>query len=865
MNGGFSQEKVQRSDGKQNKTDEQVCPTKGITTNPRSPVNNESPTKVNDFFDWGTQKYDMNLSGEDKDDVLSPFNSITAYNPDLTHIHTSSDYLSEKGWELITVQLGIDEDGNTFTNHANFGFFVLYNKYTSIMRVLMNGYNKLNSSPNQIAVTLDVYGTDDYGTGTENVTPSLLHDNNQFTGLKNHWSAQKMSSLQSFSSDLLQSWTYADFYISYDPCVCLYESKFKIQIDLVQSSEVKLTGSLTGIISAVTSPSSGSSKSGFSLNFDDLIPGSNAVVDATTKAISTYKTINEFTTKQQKILNLAAGPDSLSAENQKKYNDLNKFQQSMGSVVGGSSFLKAVLEATPFVKSAMTFVDFFVGSPSASVPPPPQTIEAKIALKGTIDLANDVSESAYWVPGSKNSNQLTDEYPYYNEVIGVFNLLKVPKIKIKEKRNYSLDLLKNDGSTEDNLSGTPGDDLSSPQGMHVDYFCNAGAALYIQSYSQRYDFELDGDLEYFVNPSSGLETEDVDIMGTIVFDRDILRKNNNDIITSCNSGGRFFNMFFSNDNGQGIIRFNRRTQTDMMPLECLASTSHTIEEDMKKYIPYCYESFNNSCLPGGNPVLDSLGLDSLKYMQEFTKRKGIRTAALKLFVNVKRKDNGENFLHVLTYPLEIVYDNNVPTMPLMSGQPELYKEIANTNFGDDAVANYVSIYDSYLNTSFASGSSTSSLINGFEGISVGPDTKIENDVALYAGQASGCYATPLKPYSQKDLITFCRSEEYKRSRKDSKRLRRRSITLSAMEGIENYGLISIYPNPAHNVINIRLDEGKDLSYTITDVTGKMVKQGQNLNDGVNTIQLNDINRGIYLVTVKNKTGLTISNKKIVKN
>jgi plastocyanin len=79
-----------------------------------------------------------------------------------------------------------------------------------------------------------------------------------------------------------------------------------------------------------------------------------------------------------------------------------------------------------------------------------------------------------------------------------------------------------------------------------------------------------------------------------------------------------------------------------------------------------------------------------------------------------------------------------------------------------------------------------------------------------------------------------------------------TITVQSSSGIENNQFqqkISVFPNPAHNVITITIE--KDLvgsQYYITDQAGKKVSDGTLLFSS-NPIDLNELTPGIYLIQV----------------
>ena len=71
-----------------------------------------------------------------------------------------------------------------------------------------------------------------------------------------------------------------------------------------------------------------------------------------------------------------------------------------------------------------------------------------------------------------------------------------------------------------------------------------------------------------------------------------------------------------------------------------------------------------------------------------------------------------------------------------------------------------------------------------------------------------------------------------------------SITVSIMEN--NEVVFMMYPNPAENYITI--ESVRDAEVKIYSVNGQMLSQ-QNISEGINTIDISDLNAGMYFVSV----------------
>lgn len=78
---------------------------------------------------------------------------------------------------------------------------------------------------------------------------------------------------------------------------------------------------------------------------------------------------------------------------------------------------------------------------------------------------------------------------------------------------------------------------------------------------------------------------------------------------------------------------------------------------------------------------------------------------------------------------------------------------------------------------------------------------------------------------------------------------------------EELNILQAYPNPMTNVLNVKLKD--NATYRIYSIIGKVLLQSGNLQEGINTINLSDLNQGVYSMRVWNTEGLTY-NETIIK-
>lgn len=120
---------------------EPICPPKRITTKPGNAVNIESTIHENNtFFDWYEVEFDIYSSKFpiSQTTIVSPFSS-DAQNINVDFLADSEDFKAEDGWELLSWDFGYNYDGTPRSSPTGVIHFIMYNKYTSTMRVFAAG------------------------------------------------------------------------------------------------------------------------------------------------------------------------------------------------------------------------------------------------------------------------------------------------------------------------------------------------------------------------------------------------------------------------------------------------------------------------------------------------------------------------------------------------------------------------------------------------------------------------------------------------------------------------------------------------------------------------------------------------------
>ncbi|MBC7921716.1 MAG: T9SS type A sorting domain-containing protein [Ferruginibacter sp.] len=165
--------------------------------------------------------------------------------------------------------------------------------------------------------------------------------------------------------------------------------------------------------------------------------------------------------------------------------------------------MKTGFKAIPYIGDALSVLDFFIGGGKKA--PGPQSVElTPMAINmtgtytGTIETTIPYNTFGFRTPGSNPGYAPDSEYPYYNETMGVFNVLETPQCNVQTTQ-YSLE--------------------TGPSTGFNDFYS-------ITNYTS-YKFRLAQDLKYVVNPASGLVVEE--IQAALVFDSYNLNNTNQSV------------------------------------------------------------------------------------------------------------------------------------------------------------------------------------------------------------------------------------------------------------------------------------------------------------------------------------------------
>ena len=414
----------------------QQCSQQDISTDPENPKNSICPNQIN-AFDWRIEDYPFYWNeAPNESTIKSPF--WASGNGFLKPIHLPSfggkDFHPQDGWELIRVGVAPDV--------INFNYVVLYNRHTSILRVLF-ALPISGLQYNFIEVTIGWPG------GVSTPITALLHPT---TGMAQPLDqiSQKMAQTHVNFTNNYHHFMYADFPVEYDPCSCLVTSEIEISFKRILEQELKLVGRFVQLERTLSS-----------IEDNEGVLENNFLTQALDGATAGSHTFGTYNALVDHYHSLRAQQAELNAS----YQRLQAFNQVIGAIGAvGAPLIQGIklkgkiaefltddgtndgfvietdISGGQLLTSISGIANLFGGSIRDL-----STINNQVASLGATnfghgeivlqgDIKTDVQDSRaiiFPTPGSFTSCE-NELYPSYNEVLGRFALLKTPEASIQQ-------------------------------------------------------------------------------------------------------------------------------------------------------------------------------------------------------------------------------------------------------------------------------------------------------------------------------------------------------------------------------------------------------------------------------------------------
>jgi hypothetical protein len=761
---------------------------------------------------------------------------------DFSNFHRLVDEMDitsvEHGWELLWKFDGFEADGITpVSGLAGSDFksmnFILYNRYTGMLR-WFTAPRVDNTTFNELEPRIEF---------KDNRVVSLFRNYNGLDQALDKTTEVVRISSPAKTSYNLPYFSMADFNISYDPCVCYFDSKLRYSLNANTTASIDLYGRLEGtsqMLSANDVINTDRLLSVYKNNSNSQFP------DQVKNGLLEYKNYGKMVDDFKKLDNKANIFDDIS--------DASKVAKDIAELG-----IDVVLSTKKPWKSLKTISKFtsFASMPFKSdkgTKSPPMLIQAQMTLTGQLNSSVPLNGFSFdmQTPGSfKTSSDLSTlnsptnadrfEYPVYNQAMGLYALLQTPTKDVATasatETTVKLVSVKNTYNEWGGQIGTtPIDSVSSSF-----------------AYSPREAFKLNHDLSYTFNPSAQINFDATKLEAAWMVEVKNFNSNNLWLFTSMNMTKTYS---YQNDNNQTITVFT----SEFMPIECIsqfvpvfdfALTENALRSEYLNHFP-------NSPI---QPDLQYLLFIHKNYISQ--SRPQIVNTFLKLNITYRyNKPDGTGLNDIVnfeTYKYEIEGNNSNQT--ILESQNIVELSAPSELVFDDTVfatSGIIFAWDKVtLKGNISSLSGSEVIIKSAGEIVIDTTAEIGPEITLLIGTPSVCNPVRIQP-TVIDATWCNNATKYK----GNTTLAKTGENPTTSNLVENTNRSIIYPNPTNTgnfVVETNLEHESFINFYIYDIAGKLLYQHQsnnNLGKGKHRQEINDVlfQNGLYIVEVETNQG-----------
>jgi hypothetical protein len=440
----------------------------------------------------------------------------------LGNLPAEQDIWPEDGWELLIKSFGVLGKGNKQP------YFVLYNKYTGKLKIYMGLTNYTPATSAAIEV-----GFDD----NDGLKRALFnHVNFAANTLQEFKPANKFYVPNNISQEDIY-WLVAEVQTSYDPCNCSKPasssdniSNINVQAYNVTTTSIDATinGSIDqSLQSSSTGTTQTSEKFALDKGYESALKGyqsyskfatqMNGYVDKLDKEKQIQLAESWLKEKQKKDVTFGSSlscPDLVTCYlDDKDLNATNAVDNFFGLDKEAVEIFKKGASVIPYVGAAIGLLDYVsnLGNDKTKTSPKaaPISFQANLKLEGTLSTSSPLDQFSFFNPGSVTSSSSVQNIPFYNNTLGVFNMLHSPKFEyydIQPKWHFYI----TKGADTFNI-------INKIDGQDDKNLCEWMKAWKIKAKTiQARQYQVKDLVKFVLNPASELDVENIE--ACIVFD-----------------------------------------------------------------------------------------------------------------------------------------------------------------------------------------------------------------------------------------------------------------------------------------------------------------------------------------------------------
>jgi hypothetical protein len=808
--------------------------------------------------------------------------------------------LPEDGWELIKVDLGrYADDVTPRLDISELGYIVLYNRYNGTMRFL-GSLSKFSSSSKSIKFNIrllrenEMSQTDSpfplenqlvqkrpqyYDKSDLQVTNLLSLNNEYMQPLDQKTKTITTSVLAKFPGNKNNNYFFwFDVPLAYDLCVCKGKLMLALSYEEIDEWDLKAEGTLLANYTA----SSGADISCNSQIPNQVIGGLIATANLAVSPSSFFSNVGGFTgllkagacalgmtPKDQKTLSvftdvvegtstLIESTSKVKNSSPKKTDNLKDFYIDGTDTVKKSDILGVLSKSTKFLTSAYNSTTLNQAKSVKKAGGLQNNIQGVVTLNGTItNKIYNWRDALIAVPGSSwgnnvlkeesytdLNNEILPEYPIYNEALGTLAFLKTPEVDAVQS-NILFPGSAAEAQVIKALEASfvnPDNFINVMQYYENNPSCCSGFKNVDLNSFRRITIRLKDNLKYFFNPKTHVNIQKTGILAGFQYYVDKDNIQNSELVDLDDlkellysfipySNGKLFlkiavNFNSFDLNSKGTVNSNIQLFTVPIKNNILVTNNFYLFENGIYTLEPNFDSDGNFINYTQNGIINNFSTEQIREMIGIHLPNIVTLSSTNPFVSINGSTiNASSPKDVLIYSEQPIHITNSFFASNSSVQP--YKVVVRSK----------------------------------QYIKVESQSEFMDKVQLEIGDNLFIGKWPQPPVDISFVQSFCDKQSpegiiYEADEFDNNKTGNSNNNIkNEIHSIEN---ITISPNPANNILNIRKDEQVVIcSTSIIDMLGKKIltKKGD-----IKTIDISSVQSGFYIVQVTLANGKTQSSK-----
>lgn len=889
----------------------------GTNTNPLSPSPVNSGYQTNSF-DWRAPQWQPYLNSTTiigPTQYVSPFVQFDPYLNAVAHGLLTSDNSPDDGWELVKQNFGYYAGTNTGTNawqqggilanpldpnnpskgaFDNWGYFILYNKYSGLMRVFCYA-PEVNQVQDKVYIRLQFIQKNDAGIGSYpnfNINGLFNHYTTRTLPLDKHTQVTDIGAAAAYPGHTDLKFFYADFQLAYDPCVCLFEEPagtpsqygLHVYLELINTANITMSGKFAGTTNYQLENITNSS--------------GHAWGDGTNNTENFITSVFDNGGSPESVMQSYSGAAGAGADASSNNTNLQDAFTAVGPIIDEvvgiwSGDYAGVIKG--FYDATSTSVNYFssqTNKDGSGVKRTPMLTSGYLNLAGTIttQALSNARDAYIAMPGSANNNQTEYEWksgnsavpshPTYNEPLGTFALLKTPVVN---EYRYLAPLAPYQSNRKAPQTFAFGTNYSQPPHGETTFQYNPAEDLV---YTLNPVFDANKTKIYVSYEIDGMPTNDPHHPDKLI---------NHSVFSLEYIEDRDYGVTDPTYGKQSFMRY--KTKRVLLSCNKQLFTHETFDFEVLDNYDFGdlydsnWEAYETSIDPNGG------------YERVNSPRKVVLVVMLDLVSKPDANGKIHTSIQIIKYDCNvhsvaapIITMSNLNSFLTLSGTYSNNNQVLNTqsytfpntiDFSHGTmqiIGDQTNSITSPLNSPVNLLAETEIQVNGEVHINAldGPITLSLSDFPTYYSVVAGCNS-PVTPLDNSSIVNYCKnSSTYSgnqgyqanvvASRLSNGKVKvNRKASNSSFVNSKILGedvRTSIYPNPSTGLININVsapNSGTIYIY-INDVDGKNILSSvYNSEKGANNFKINlsDLISGVYIINIKDADGFIIKADKVV--